>query len=122
MPTTSVVLPSASYGPGTFQFGGALIPAGLTIIKASIDRTFMLSPTFFISWGLELSLDNGNTWLSWGSAGTVGGALTDESGNPSTESSFTVNVPEPLNTQRRLRGSVSLNEAVVTSLSLTTFP
>lgn len=115
MPTTSTLLPTAVYGPGTLAFGPVAIPVGITGVTAIIDRAALVSPTLRIDWTLELSQDDGQTWEAWGGAGTIGGP-------PFTTSSFTVALPQPANAARKLRGSVTLTEAATTSVSITTLP
>lgn len=120
---TSVILPPGSYGPGTFTLPAAPIPTGITRVTVQVDRASMVSGTLHIDWTLELSQDSGTSWLPWGGAGTVGGAISDPAtGLPFSVSSFTVAVPNPANAGRRLRGSVTLTEAVVTSVTLVTSP
>lgn len=123
MSTTSVLLPMATYPAGTRAFGPVVVPVGVTSARCSIDRTSLLSPSLQINWNFELSQDGGASWLPWGAAGTAGGSIVSgKTGLPFTESNFEVEFPFPANTQRRLRGTVTLSEDATTSVSVTTLP
>lgn len=110
---------------GVSSFGPITPSVGVTSIQVAIDRTLgiaLLSKT--IAWKLELSSDAGNTWIQWGGATTPSGPLMSSTGItgvevpvPVTESSITVNIP-PADVNTRLRGSVTTQEAVTTSVTV----
>lgn len=117
--TTFTVVPLGTYAAGIHPFGPSAVPMGATILTARLDRTQLLSPTLTINWGLELSQDAGATWLPWGAAGTVGGALVNpRTGLPITESSFRVELPSPADANFMVRGSVANNELATTMVNL----
>jgi|SRR6267142_3257721 len=117
-PTNVIVLSSVTLPIGVTSFGPITPPIGLTSIQIAVDRTLLTSITLKINWSIELSRDSGATWKSWGGAGAVGGALLDSLSNPITESSFTVNFDSLTDVATRVRGSITSNEIVITSVTV----
>lgn len=118
MAIASVVLLSNVTLPiGTTSFGPVTPPLGMSKIQVAIDRTLLTSVTLVVSWAIELSRDSGLTWVSWGGGGTIGGVLVDNLLNPITESSFTVNFGSPTDPATQVRGTITSNEVVVTSVT-----
>jgi hypothetical protein len=122
MGQTLTVLNNRAYAAGTFPFGPVNLPTGIESAECRIDRTALTSTTLQINWSFELSQDDGINWLSWGGAGTVGGVIQDEGGNTLTFSAFTVQLPNPTNPNRRIRGSMSLNETATLNVKVITAP
>ena len=77
MPTTTVVLPTASYGPVTdLALATMSVPVGTTDVNVAFDRTLMTSTTLVVTWTVELSLDAGATWKLIAGATTLGGIIS----------------------------------------------
>jgi hypothetical protein len=116
---TVLTLPIISQPAGVYLFGPATVPLGVVRATAKIDRVPLVSATLRIDWTLELSQDAGVTWLQRDAAGTVGGSVINpRTGLPFTVSSFTQTLPNPTNANRRVRGSVTINEVATTTLTL----
>lgn len=116
---TIILLSNRTLPAGTQTYGPASIPVGLTSATLVIDRTNLTSPTLAINWSFELSQDNGQTWLPWGAAGTIGGVLKDDQNKTITISSFTIALPGPAQAGWQGRGSVTCNESCITSVTAT---
>jgi hypothetical protein len=117
MGQTLTVLANDAYAAGTFPFGPVNLPTGITSAECRIDRAALTSPTLQINWKFELSQDDGVNWLPWGGAGTGGGVIPD-----APFSSFTVQLPNPTNPNRRIRGSMTLNEVATLNVKVVTAP
>jgi hypothetical protein len=104
---------------GTTPFGPITPPAGLSTVQIAIDRTNLSLLTQPISWQIDLSLDAGATWTSWGGAGCPAGQLTNQiTLAVITESSFTVNFPQLTDANTRVRGSITTLEPITTSVTV----
>ena len=129
MPTTSVALPTASYGPATdLALSAVSVPTGITDVNMAFDRTLMTSPTLLIAWTVELSFDAGATWILIAGATAEGGVISTRNdkltGLPiiATVSSIQAGLQDPENPDRQVRGFISLNEAVITQVTITLLP
>jgi hypothetical protein len=99
--TTVNVLPQRAYPAGTRVLPATAVPLGIVRLTLTLAR---------LGWpdiggdvlraSVELSLDGGQTWTPWVGFTTGGGDI----GMPA--SSVTIDVPEPTNPQRMLRGQV----------------
>lgn len=77
---------------------------GQDVFKLAIDRTLLPDTTaLVVKCRAEISLDNGSKWQLLVAFTTSGGNLLTIDGQPGTESSATVALPEPKNTNRLLR-------------------
>jgi len=113
------VLANKKWQSGTHEFESRSVPVGITTIRVSIDRAD-LDVDAYIQWKLELSQDAGVTWLSWGSAGASGKPCIDPATSQNiTVSWFQVDLPNPSNENRRIRGSITLNMATKLGLMVT---
>ena len=114
-------IPIVNREPGRHEFADAAVPQGDTRITAELDRSTLTDPAVLIGWGLELSLDGGQTWLPWGAATCAGGQDIDPAtGQPFARSSFTVPLPPEGALQRRVRPAVTLNRTASTILAIDT--
>ena len=117
------LLPSSSHGPGTISIPSVAIPLGVMFLTVEVDRAGMASGTLRVNWGIEVSQDGGATWAGGGGGGLAGGVVIDpDTSLPFPVSSFSVALANSANPARRLRGSITLNEAVTTSVTLVTGP
>lgn len=115
-----VVLPRNTYS-GSRNFGPVNVPNGLTYVELSLDRSLWTDSATAVDFGLELSQDNGQTWAPWGRATAVGGVILAKDGvTVLAKSSFYVSLPNPDNTQRKLRGDVTITGSVNTVVTVTT--
>ena len=112
------VIATVTLLPGKQDFPAIAIDKGMSLVTAVIDRATMASASLQIDWSLELSLDGGVTWVFWGGAGTKGGLLLSPKALPVTESTLSVELPQPDNPDRQIRGQVTVDEAVTTALTL----
>ena len=98
---------------------GPITPvAGATTIQVVIDRAGLALLTQPIVWDVELSRDAGLTWPFKGGGGTVAGQPLDASLNIFTESAIIVSLGTPADANTRLKGSITVNETVVTTLTV----
>ena len=95
VPNQTLTIPSSS------------IPTGITRLQATVNRfAWPGTPSDVVATvQLEFSLDNGATW-PMGVSATLPGGATPYKGNPDPPSSISFPVPEPSNTQRRVRGTL----------------
>lgn len=113
------VLANKNWQAGTHSFDSTVVPVGVTTIRAAIDRAD-LDLDAYIKWSLELSQDAGVSWLPWGGAGCSGEPFIDpNTSQDSLVSWFIVNLPNPSNADRRIRGSMTLNMATKLGLVIT---
>lgn len=113
---TTTVLPQGTYQPQTRLLGPVTVPQGATELTFTFDRTNWTDPAVTLAITIDLSLDGGATWnnppeqaapLPFGFTSEGGGGL-DKHGNPRTETTGTTSIPQPTNTQRRLRATVTI--------------
>lgn len=119
MATTSVVALTGALLTGTTTFGPLTPPVGLSSVQVAIDRVGLALLTQPINWTIDLSLDAGTTWRSWGGAGCPAGQITDPiSLAVITESSFTMNFPQLTDANTRVRGLITTLEPLTTSVTV----
>ena len=120
-------LPLTTYTAGTHVLPEATVPTGLVRAKALFDLTHLTQLTLVMSIALELSQDNGATWLSAGGGGldlprsgfTINGSvITSAQGQVVTVSGITINLPNPANAQRKIRGTAVLSEDFLTQITV----
>ena len=108
--TILATLPRAVRADGTYTVPSLSIPVGVTTLAFTINRFAWAGTNSDVvaSGFLEYSLDNGVTWPGR-VAITIGGGQIVYKGNPDAPSGFTFQVPDPTNTQRKVRGSITLD-------------
>ena len=111
----TLLFPLTSYAPTSRSFGPLPIPVGLSSVRIEWDITSHTDPTIELRINTELSLNNGVSWRYFFGFTRLGGVGRDDDGSVSTLSYMKVNIPQPLSTQRQLRGVF-----VLTGGSLTT--
>lgn len=123
MDSSPIISGSLSIGVTTF---GPITPAvGVTTVQVAVDRTTLSLATKPIDMALELSIDSGLTWTPYGGCtappGTAmtGGGMGTISNTVLTESVMEVKIP-PADSKTRLRGSVTTQEIVPTTITLRT--
>jgi hypothetical protein len=122
MPTTTILLPNALYKAGERNITAVSIPTGITGFKLVCNGTTLTSTTLRVSILAERSMDGGATWEGGGGVGFAGGVIDPDTGLLQAEVGFHVDLPQPDNPTRRLRGTITMNEDVITLVSITTFP
>jgi hypothetical protein len=118
MATTSVVALTGSLLAGKTNWGPITPVVGTVAIQIAIDRAGLALLTQPFTWNAELSTDAGLTWNSIGGGGSVAGQISDIHLVLFTESSTTKNLPTATNANTRLRGSITLGETVVTTITI----
>lgn len=124
----TITLPLTTYPAGVILLPTRAVPTGLVSATALFDTTHVTTLTLVMQVALELSQDNGTTWVpSGGSTLSLpncgctlsGGVLTDASGKPVLVSGFQIALANPTNAQRRIRGTVTLSESFETQVTVT---
>ncbi|MBA7553202.1 hypothetical protein ES705_45789 [subsurface metagenome] len=100
---------------GTRHSNSLAVPVGAKSVRVMMPRKDMLDDKIAFACQLFLSLDDGKSWRPWGGAGTVGGVVIDSAtGITATESGMEMTLPEPTNSKRRIKTTVSIsNEAKI---------
>lgn len=120
-------LPLTTYTAGTHPLPETTVPTGLTRAKALFDLTHLTALTLVMSIAIELSQDNGATWVSAGGGGLdlpnsgftiAGSVITSAQGQVVTVSGITVKLLNPANAQRKIRGAVVLSEDFLTQITV----
>lgn len=124
MASPVILLPPQAHTPGHIRAGSLPVPVGATYVEALLDRRSLSGHTSdaVASWALELSQDDGVTWLPWGGAATVLHESKvdrqDDGSLPST-SGFRITLSRDVeNPRRRIRGALTLSEHTTTALTL----
>src|SRR6266571_4897291 len=118
--TISVAPVGSQFLAGVHPFGPVNVPVGAFAASARLSSAIQLSPTLVVSAAFELSLDGGASWTPSGSAelisdGTIG--IDPKTGLPYTDWWVKVGLDEPSNPNRRIKGSVTINEMVTTFIN-----
>lgn len=109
MATDTVVMPLKTYQAGTANLGPATIPLGVTYFRLALSRAFWTDPAVTISAQIWISWDGGDTWQFFGGWTDNGGDHYGDGGVLMTESYLAVApIPEPENTQRRIKAMVTI--------------
>src|SRR5205823_4846746 len=103
---------------GTTNWGPITPSPGTVTVQVVIDRAGLALLTQPLTWTVELSRDAGLTWPFKGGGGTVAGQPLDASLNIFTESAIIVSLVVPADTDTRLKGSITVSETVVTTLTV----
>ena len=109
----SVTIVTSRTVQDSYQSPAFTVPVGLVYIRPIIDVTNQSGP-ISLSLLLELSFDGGATWPLSRSIGRQGG-------DSSLEASFEWDLPEPSNSLRRIRATVTLtggNKRMTTSVTV----
>jgi len=121
------VLQSIPFFSGTLHAGVTnlpqrSVPLGATSFTITIDRTNWTDPALKLAISIEISLDGGVTWASDSAATYEGGPAptpTPIQPNPVNQSVLTSDLGDPTNTNRMVRGTLTLTGGnLVTSGSL----
>lgn len=120
-------LPLTTYTAGQHVLPEAAIPTGFVRAKALFDLTHLTQLTLVMSIAIELSQDNGASWVSAGGGGLdlpnsgftiAGSVITSAQGQVVTVSGITVKLPNPANAQRKIRGTAVLSEDFLTQITV----
>lgn len=97
------------------------IPSGLSKVVISATRESWPASANALSFVMDLSLDNGASWiLNYVGFTTTGGVVLDRGGNPILESSATIILPNPGSSTRKARAHIITGAALNTTVSITT--
>jgi hypothetical protein len=109
----TVVLPQGTYPVGTRVIGPFTVVTGATEYSFSFDKTNWQDPAVTVDVMFDLSLDGGATWNNphpavdpFPCGFTAEGGGLDKHGVSYADVTFSVLIPQPQNTQRRLRANV----------------
>jgi len=101
------------YAPGTRQFGFAAplsVPLGATRIRMEFDVSAFLDSSMELTVTVERSFNgDGGPWELDFSYTRPGGAFLNDDGTPEVLHHFEVDIPQPTNNRRRVRGSVRIS-------------
>src|SRR5262245_46322160 len=102
MAAGSATLPQGTYGPGVVTLGPANVAGSLSQATVSFDISQHLEPTIMWEVAIEISTDNGQTWLLMGGFTRPGGPVTNgPDGVPRT--TVTMVITHPPGGGRRIR-------------------
>lgn len=124
MSVTVRVLPVANYAGGTRSIGPISIANDVTRVGASIlrctsgDLTLWPLPTQSIALDFEASYDGGQTWEEWFNASDVGGLVVSRRTGVEIPAMEFEQSLRP-GTNRRIRGTITLSEAIKTGADFT---
>lgn len=104
---TLLSIPRAVRGPATVNFPSTAVPAGFSLFRLTVNRFAWPDGPGVATMHVEVSQDNGVTWPDIASATLDGGAIPFR-GNIDPPSRVTIQLPNPENTQRRIRATVVL--------------
>jgi hypothetical protein len=102
----------------TRHSGVITVPAGIIGVRVTMSREDMLDSKVAFACQLFLSLNDGNSWMPWGGAGTVGGEITNSLQEIETESGYETKLPEPSNTKRKIKATVTNSASAKTGLDI----
>jgi len=121
----SLILPQGTYPIGTRTLGPVTIPLGVTFVALELAGAAMTNPALALTVTLDLSLDGGTTWASVSPStptdpfpviATMEGGMLNKQGTFQDPYYLSVTgIPAPTNANRRVRATV-----VIAGASLTT--
>lgn len=111
--------PNRRYNQGTDSIGPVAIQLGASRLQVRATRDAWPSTGGEVfSVLMQISLDGGNTWQDWGGFGAFGGDIRHRDGSIAPESTFSIQLPDTQNPQRQLRGTVTVNRALNTAITV----
>jgi len=131
MATAIPVLASGLVGPGTFSLISTPVAVGVNGVAFAVDVSLAADPLPAVTIMLEGSLDGGVTWISAGGAGRTTGSKTiaDRGGGTITPTTIEFGTQgfgdfwlATTNPNRRVRGSVTVDAAVLIAATITLLP
>jgi hypothetical protein len=112
MAAGSATLPPSNYGPGVVTLGPANVAGSLSQAVVSFDISQHLDPTILWQVAIEISLDNGQTWLMMGGFTRPGGPVrSGPDGVPRT--TIVMTIKHPPGGGRRIRCVMTITGGVV---------
>jgi hypothetical protein len=111
-------LASGSHAAGTYSLASTSVPLGIVQATLTLDRALWTLTARTAAVTMDISFDNGATWQSLGGFTAQGGTVTDPAGVTALVSSFTVDLPQPANANRRVRGSVVITGGAVNTAGI----
>ena len=109
MAIRTIFIGNVNLPAGTRQSPAFPVPVGFTELTALVDVSNHTNPARGWSVAMEASFDGGLTWIPWGGAArSQGGVALNKLGNPVTECGVKVDLLDPNNPLRRLRGAVTI--------------
>jgi hypothetical protein len=118
---TTQVLQTRNYNPGTFTSPALDMQVGQSKVTMAADRnSWPDTGSDVIKVLFEVSLDGGTNWQLLGAFIAAGGTVINPwTQQPQTQSTFTVDVPQPDNTTRQIRASATVFSRINTAVSIT---
>lgn len=121
VPVATTTFPNRRYNQGVDTFGPVSIPVGATKLTLRATRDgWPDTGAEVIQIMARLSLNGGNTWVDWAGFGTYGGDARQRDGSIAAESTMVIDLPDPQNPQRQLRGVITIQRALNTAITVTT--
>ena len=112
----AILVPEATYPTGVYEVPAVAVPTGYSVGYIRVSRDVWLDPETRAEWTIFLSQDAGSTWtlLSRGSA--TGGIKVDpRTGLPNPFSKIGASLPQPANTNRRVKATVTISGGPITT-------
>jgi hypothetical protein len=127
MSQTTTLLPAGTYPIGTYAFGPIAVPVGAVKAELRLDGSQMTDPALLIDLRLDFSIDGGATWATDGLKPELqpypvrivqpGGQMTRTTPpTPWPVYGFMAELPSPALATRRMRGSVVISGAPITTV------
>lgn len=123
--SSAIVLPQGTYPIGTRILGPAPLAQGVTTFTLALDGAAMTDPALRVRLDVDLSLDGGATWAADAPGPTfnpfplfmtLSGGATDRAGNPlPTYFLSSTQIPAPASSTRRIRATVTIAGAPLTT-------
>lgn len=108
-PIETTVLSESSYSVGEYTFTAVNVPTGYTVGYVKISRASWAAGSR-IDWNIQLSQDGGSTWAVIAAGGAPGGVSIDpHTGLPRPYSLISAPLAQPENSNRKIRGTVTVS-------------
>jgi hypothetical protein len=117
----TIVIPSASYPSGTKTAAEVAVPTGLSFAALSLSRNAWPDiGSDVLKFDCEISFDNGFNWTFFCRFTAAGGdVITNRDGvTVATASAIAFKIPQPENSQRRIRFTVETFATITTTITI----
>lgn len=110
---TTTVYNIATRQPGTYSITGVLVPVGLNYIDLVILRSNWNNSDISITVVIDYSLNNGATWTNIVNDTNTCGWCSYDGVNEAPAVGGIMTIPEPSNTNRQIRGSLTITGGAI---------